>query len=113
MPLIKADSEETLTRQGVRVLDHIGNIYFAIVPLSRMAALSNDEGVRRIELNESPKLQMDQTAGTTGVTNIYQGLNLPQAYTGKGVLVGICDSGFDYTHPMFQNADGTTRIRWA
>ena len=48
MPLIKADSEETLTRQGVRVLDHIGNIYFAIVPLSRMAALSNDEGVRRI-----------------------------------------------------------------
>ena len=113
MPLIKADSEEALTRQGVRVLDHIGNIYFAIVPLSRMAALSNDEGVRRIELNESPKLQMDQTAGTTGVTNIYQGLNLPQAYTGKGVLVGICDSGFDYTHPMFQNADGTTRIRWA
>jgi subtilisin family serine protease len=78
-----------------------------------MAALSNDEDVRRIELNESPKLQMDQTAGTTGVTNIYQGLNLPQAYTGKGVLVGICDSGFDYTHPMFQNADGTTRIRWA
>lgn len=30
--------------------------------------------------------------------------------TGKGVLVAIVDSGIDYTHPDFRNADGTTRI---
>lgn len=29
---------------------------------------------------------------------------------GKGVLVGFLDSGIDYTHPAFRNADGTTRI---
>ncbi len=30
--------------------------------------------------------------------------------TGEGVLVGVIDSGIDYTHPAFRNPDGTTRI---
>jgi subtilisin family serine protease len=30
--------------------------------------------------------------------------------TGKDVIVGIIDSGIDYSHPDFQNQDGTTRI---
>ncbi len=29
---------------------------------------------------------------------------------GQGVLIGIMDTGIDYTNPIFQNADGTTRI---
>lgn len=30
--------------------------------------------------------------------------------TGRGVLVGIADSGIDVFHPAFRNPDGTTRI---
>ncbi len=29
---------------------------------------------------------------------------------GEGVVVGICDWGFDFTHPNFRNDDGTTRL---
>src|SRR5262245_26717219 len=29
---------------------------------------------------------------------------------GRGVLVGICDWGIDFTHPNFRNPDGTTRL---
>ena len=34
--------------------------------------------------------------------------SLPE--NGTGVVVGICDWGFDFTHPNFRNADGTTRL---
>lgn len=30
--------------------------------------------------------------------------------TGRGVIVAILDSGIDYSHPDFRNADGSTRI---
>ena len=30
--------------------------------------------------------------------------------TGKGILVGLVDSGIDYRHPDFRKEDGTTRI---
>ncbi len=35
----------------------------------------------------------------------------PYNLTGRGVLVGVIDSGIDYANPVFRNADGTTRIR--
>lgn len=34
----------------------------------------------------------------------------PYNLSGEGVLVGIIDSGIDYTHPDFRNEDGSTRI---
>lgn len=30
---------------------------------------------------------------------------------GRGVLIGFVDTGIDYLNPLFQNADGTTRIK--
>lgn len=35
------------------------------------------------------------------VDSVWQGINLPQGYTGKDVIIGITDWGFDYTHPVF------------
>lgn len=34
----------------------------------------------------------------------------PLNLTGKGVIIGIADTGIDYTDPVFRNPDGTTRI---
>lgn len=42
------------------------------------------------------------------VQNSIDGLNL----TGKGVLIGIIDSGIDFLHPDFIDSDGKTRIRY-
>ena len=35
----------------------------------------------------------------------YSGQDLPQTYTGKGVVVGIQDIGFDLTHPTFYSTN--------
>lgn len=44
----------------------------------------------------------------THAREAYEGTALPQAFTGKGVVVGVQDIGFDLTHPTFYSADGTT-----
>lgn len=39
-----------------------------------------------------------------------QAQQLPAAYTGKGVVLGIIDSGIDYNHAAFRTTDGKTRV---
>ena len=48
----------------------------------------------------------------TRVDSVHEGFSLPQPYHGEGVLIGVLDWGFDYTHPMFYDTTLTeTRIR--
>ena len=48
----------------------------------------------------------------TRVDSVHAGYNLPQPYHGEGVIIGILDWGFDYTHPMFYDTTLTmSRIR--
>ena len=48
----------------------------------------------------------------TRVDSVHAGLDLPQPVHGEGVLVGVLDWGFDYTHPMFYDTAMTaSRIR--
>lgn len=44
------------------------------------------------------------------VSNFMPGSDTLGGLFGEGVIVGIVDSGIDYTHPAFRNQDGTTRI---
>ena len=48
----------------------------------------------------------------TRVDSVHAGLDLPQPFHGEGVLIGVLDWGFDYTHPMFYDTATTaSRIR--
>ena len=58
-----------------------------------------------------PKLYglQDTTAlEATGILPVFSQPNLMS--TGQGVLIGMIDTGIDYTNPLFQNPDGTSRI---
>ena len=41
------------------------------------------------------------------VDSVYLGLDLPQAFTGDSVIIGVTDWGFDYTHPTFYDSSMT------
>ena len=58
-----------------------------------------------------PKLYglQDTTAlEATGILPVFSQPNLMS--TGQGILIGMIDTGIDYTNPLFQNPDGTSRI---
>jgi subtilisin family serine protease len=44
---------------------------------------------------------------------VHQGVSpLIQGYDGAGVVVGIIDTGLDFTHPDFKDSLGQSRVLW-
>jgi subtilisin family serine protease len=53
-------------------------------------------------------LTSEQSLDASGVTKLSR--ISPLNLRGEGVIVGIIDTGIDYTNPVFRRGDGTTRI---
>jgi subtilisin family serine protease len=85
------------------------NYFLAVVhlPVSEMTTdVMSRRGYQAIPLLFG--LTSETSLEASGITRIR---NIPNFdFRGKGVLIGIADSGIDYTNPVFQNADRTTRI---
>ena len=65
-----------------------------------------------IELASRAVPHVNKARYGTRVDSVHAGLGLPQPFHGEGVLIGVLDWGFDYTHPMFYDTAMTvTRIR--
>ena len=82
---------------------------FALVRISernidRLADLSE---VIFIEKPKKLYLELDYSVVASCITPVWDN---PYNLSGQGVLVAIIDSGIDYTHPDFNNPDGTSRI---
>lgn len=88
------------------------NIWTAYVPLENVTAFTQISGIKFIDLDHPIAASMDSARVTTRVDSVHAGINLPQAYTGNGVVVGIIDAGFDYTHPsVFDTAYSRFRLK--
>ena len=68
----------------------IFTLIFLLVPCMLFAQVNAIDG---IDLNKAvPDGRVD---------SVYQGIELPQSFTGEDVIIGVTDWGFDYTHPVF------------
>jgi hypothetical protein len=88
---------------GVKINTEAGNFFTALIPINNLESLFSIEGVISIEIAEKLHSTMDSARTLTNVNQVNAGTGLPQAYTGNGVIVGVIDEGFDYTHPNFRN----------
>lgn len=101
---ITQDGDKVLAENACRKLAQFGDIYIASIPINRLRLLSLDRRVARIEANRSSSVHTDILAGNINALPVYRGEQLPQAFTGKDVVVGVMDIGFDLTHPNFYDA---------
>jgi len=71
------------------------------VRLDALHNLSSIQGLTNLELAGKIKPDLDRVRFDTRVDSVHAGFGLPEAYTGKDVMIGITDWGFDYSSPMF------------
>jgi len=93
-------------------LTHQGDLHLCHLTIEEALALSVSPKVDRIQASPANiDACLDTLTQIVHVNEVWQGNQLPQAYTGKGVLVGVTDAGIDFTHPAFRDdADGHLRI---
>ena len=104
---ITDDADRILRQNGCQKLAQAGNIYIAAIPANRLGALSQERNVSRIEARRGTHALMDSMAIHLNALPVYAGTSLPQAYSGKDVVMGIMDIGFDLTHPNFYDAQAS------
>ena len=90
-----------------------GSLIALEIPYWQLDALAGIEGVAMVSMPPKAYNKTDVVRQVTQADQVNEGAapQLPQAYTGKGVIVGIIDGGFDFTHPMFKDKDGNLRIK--
>lgn len=106
-------SEAKLEQLGVEVTNKIDDIWTLRVPLRSLEALSTIEGITYFEADMpiSPKLDTAAIASKAS-RGLFSSLSIGK-YDGRNVIVGIVDSGFDYSHPSFKDSTGKSRIKVA
>ena len=97
------DALPMLRELGVYVVSNAGSIYTLRIPLNKVDLVLSVGGIERIEIGSSLSLDMERELQSARVDSVHNnwGDLLDQPYFGTGVVVGIIDWGFDYTHPNF------------
>jgi minor extracellular serine protease Vpr len=88
----------------------VKNLMVARLPFAAIETIAAGEDVERIEPSYFEKPALDVSRKEIRADLVQAGTGLPAAYTGKGVIVGVLDSGIDWTHADFKDANGKTRI---
>lgn len=106
--IVKIHAEEeidSLTDLGVDILRRRGDILLCLFPNNPTRSGKATYRSRHV----APTLDVAKEFYDAG--SIQNGNAFGTQYTGKGIVVGICDIGIDPLHPTFLDADGKSRIK--
>ncbi len=100
-----------ITENGGMVGTSINGIVTATIPLSLIGTLVQRPDLVDMTLSRGLHLLLDKSVPAVGGDIVHQGgAGLPRPYVGKGVIVGIVDSGLDLTHADLHYPDGSTKV---
>lgn len=89
-----------------------GGYVTALVPEDAIEALAAQDSVIYIEQPKRIVTGVAQGVRASCIWPLQQEMTPVGPLSGRGIFVAIIDSGIDYFHPDFRNADGSSRIAW-
>jgi subtilisin family serine protease len=92
---------------GFKTRSFAGDVATGEIELAQLGALEGLDSVVRMEVSRVLQRELDLAIPESRVDSVHTG---PPGHRGAGVVVGIIDSGIDYTHEAFRRSDGTSRI---
>jgi len=104
---------------GVKIEAKFDKLCTSLIPVDQIEAVAALSNVTLIEVAEVLQPANDQQRAVTqaydAITNssAAQSLGITSPYTGKGVILGIIDSGVDFQHIAFKDKSGNSRIKRA
>jgi minor extracellular serine protease Vpr len=99
-------NEGLFSRYKVKIGTKAGNIMSIRLPLTELSEFINEVEFDYFQVDEPVFGKLDEALSATNVAQVHRGENLFLPVTGKDVIVGVVDFGFDYTHPVFFSEDG-------
>ncbi len=107
--------KELVAEQGGQTKAVAGSIASIQIPLAALKKLVNNPALERLEYNMQRDMPLMDSVfhQNCNIDSVYEGLGqLTQGYDGSNVLVGILETGIDFTHSDFKYSNGSSRIVW-
>lgn len=100
-------SQSGLAGEQIQAVPLLGGYAVVTLPESEIDSYSHREQIEFIEKPKQLYFETFQGKEASCILPLQNGVN---GLTGRGVLVGIVDSGIDFFHPDFRTEDGSSRI---
>lgn len=98
---------------GLNVIDSTDDMAIVNIPIDEVEALAGNDCVKSISFSRQAAPLMDKAMELSFVGGIHDGsaTGIDKAYRGKGVYVGLYDTGLDPNHVNFTDGNGNTRVK--
>ena len=112
--LIAETDEEVseLEARGVIIWHRRGGMVLCAVPRQQASGLMAKGNRHRVQPRPRRAVpSLDQARNYSGADLVHAGGLMSRPFTGRGVVVGFCDTGFDPNHIAFLDSEGHSRVR--